>query len=88
MAVVNTTGPAKRNIVCAVSLDRWRLAVDFDLERLRPASCSGSGHPVPNHISFLDSAFLMLHVPRNISFVGKAEYMDSGRPSTCSRGWG
>src|SRR6478609_480124 len=31
----------------------------------------------PNHISFLDSAFLMLNVPRNISFVGKAEYMDS-----------
>ena len=31
----------------------------------------------PNHISFLDSVFLMLSVPRNISFVGKAEYMDS-----------
>ena len=31
----------------------------------------------PNHISFLDSAFLMLMVRRNISFVGKAEYMDS-----------
>ncbi len=31
----------------------------------------------PNHISFLDSAFLMLCVPRNISFVGKAEYMNS-----------
>jgi 1-acyl-sn-glycerol-3-phosphate acyltransferase len=31
----------------------------------------------PNHISFLDSAFLMFTVPRRISFVGKAEYMDS-----------
>jgi len=31
----------------------------------------------PNHISFLDSAFLMFTLPRNISFVGKAEYMDS-----------
>lgn len=31
----------------------------------------------PNHISFLDSGFLMLMVSRNISFVGKAEYMDS-----------
>jgi 1-acyl-sn-glycerol-3-phosphate acyltransferase len=30
----------------------------------------------PNHISFLDSALLMLTMPRNISFVGKAEYMD------------
>lgn len=33
----------------------------------------------PNHISFLDSAFLMLTLPRNISFVGKAEYMESWR---------
>ena len=31
----------------------------------------------PNHVSFLDSAFLMLTLPRNISFVGKAEYLDS-----------
>jgi 1-acyl-sn-glycerol-3-phosphate acyltransferase len=31
----------------------------------------------PNHISFIDSALLMLSVPRNISFVGKAEYMES-----------
>jgi 1-acyl-sn-glycerol-3-phosphate acyltransferase len=31
----------------------------------------------PNHISFLDSGFLMMMVSRNISFVGKAEYMDS-----------
>ncbi|NND74437.1 MAG: 1-acyl-sn-glycerol-3-phosphate acyltransferase [Ilumatobacter sp.] len=31
----------------------------------------------PNHISFLDSAFLMFTLPRSISFVGKAEYMDS-----------
>ena len=30
-----------------------------------------------NHISFLDSAFLMMTLPRNISFVGKAEYLDS-----------
>lgn len=31
----------------------------------------------PNHISFFDSALLALTLPRNISFVGKAEYMDS-----------
>jgi 1-acyl-sn-glycerol-3-phosphate acyltransferase len=31
----------------------------------------------PNHISFIDSVFLSFAVPRNISFVGKAEYMDS-----------
>jgi 1-acyl-sn-glycerol-3-phosphate acyltransferase len=38
---------------------------------------SGPAILCPNHISFLDSAFLMLTVPRRISFVGKAEYMDS-----------
>ena len=27
----------------------------------------------PNHISFFDSALLALTLPRNISFVGKAE---------------
>lgn len=31
----------------------------------------------PNHISFLDSAFLMLTLSRRVSFVGKAEYMDN-----------
>jgi len=31
----------------------------------------------PNHISFLDSMFLMFTLPRNITFVGKAEYLDS-----------
>jgi 1-acyl-sn-glycerol-3-phosphate acyltransferase len=31
----------------------------------------------PNHISFFDSALLAFTMPRNISFVGKAEYMDS-----------
>ena len=30
-----------------------------------------------NHISFLDSGFLMTSLGRNISFVGKAEYMNS-----------
>ena len=30
-----------------------------------------------NHISFLDSVFLMAVLPRRITFVGKAEYLDS-----------
>jgi len=38
---------------------------------------SGPAILCPNHVSFLDSAFLVLTVSRNISFVGKAEYMDS-----------
>jgi 1-acyl-sn-glycerol-3-phosphate acyltransferase len=56
-----------------VSRRLWRFHLD-GFERL-PAE--GPAILCPNHVSFLDSAFMMLHVPRNISFVGKAEYMDS-----------
>lgn len=31
----------------------------------------------PNHISFFDSVFTMVYAGRQISFVGKSEYMDS-----------
>ena len=31
----------------------------------------------PNHISFFDSVFAMVYAGRQISFVGKSEYMDS-----------
>ncbi|HMK12386.1 MAG TPA: lysophospholipid acyltransferase family protein, partial [Acidimicrobiales bacterium] len=51
----------------------WKVDVE-GLYRLPP---KGGAILCPNHISFLDSAFLMLCVPRRISFVGKAEYMDS-----------
>ena len=53
-------------------------SVEHRADGLRPAARpTGPAILCPNHISFLDSAFLMLTVPRNISFVGKAEYMDS-----------
>ena len=51
----------------------WKVQVE-GLHRLPP---QGGAILCPNHISFLDSAFLMMSVPRRISFVGKAEYMDS-----------
>ncbi|MEY3806919.1 MAG: hypothetical protein RIR69_1731 [Actinomycetota bacterium] len=38
---------------------------------------SGPAIICPNHISFFDSVFTMAYVGRTISFVGKAEYMDS-----------
>ncbi len=49
----------------------------FHLEGFERLPAEGPAILCPNHISFLDSAFLLLQVPRNISFVGKAEYMDS-----------
>ena len=50
----------------------WR----FQLEGFDQLPETGPAIFCPNHVSFLDSAFLMILVNRNISFVGKAEYMD------------
>jgi len=49
----------------------------FHIEGLERLPAEGPAILCANHVSFLDSAFIMLHAPRNISFVGKAEYMDS-----------
>jgi 1-acyl-sn-glycerol-3-phosphate acyltransferase len=62
-----------RRVARPVSSQLWR----FHLEGFDRLPAEGPAILAPNHVSFLDSAFLMLHVPRNISFVGKAEYMDS-----------
>ncbi|MFZ9443687.1 MAG: lysophospholipid acyltransferase family protein [Ilumatobacteraceae bacterium] len=62
-----------RRVLSPVARRLWNIEVK-GLDRL-PAD--GPAILCPNHISFLDSAFLMLVAPRNISFVGKAEYMDS-----------
>ena len=62
-----------RRIARPVANQLW----DFHLEGFERLPTSGPAILAPNHVSFLDSAFLMLMVQRNISFVGKAEYMDS-----------
>jgi 1-acyl-sn-glycerol-3-phosphate acyltransferase len=62
-----------RAIVRPIARRLWRINLD-GFERLPH---EGPAILCPNHVSFLDSAFLMLSVPRTISFVGKAEYMDS-----------
>ncbi|MBT4985530.1 MAG: 1-acyl-sn-glycerol-3-phosphate acyltransferase [Ilumatobacter sp.] len=50
---------------------------DLDVSGLEQLPSDGPAILCPNHISFLDSALLTFTLPRNISFVGKAEYMDS-----------
>jgi 1-acyl-sn-glycerol-3-phosphate acyltransferase len=62
-----------RRVIRPVAKRLWH----FDLEGFDQLPTDGPAILCPNHISFLDSAFLMLNVQRNISFVGKAEYMDS-----------
>jgi 1-acyl-sn-glycerol-3-phosphate acyltransferase len=62
-----------RAIARPIARRLWRI----NLEGFERLPHEGPAILCPNHISFLDSAFLMLSVPRTISFVGKAEYMDS-----------
>lgn len=62
-----------RAIVSPIARRLWSI----DVSGLENLPTTGPAIICPNHISFLDSAFLMMIVPRNISFVGKAEYMDS-----------
>ena len=50
---------------------------DIELSGFDRLPTEGPAILCPNHISFLDSAFLTFSLLRNISFVGKAEYMDS-----------
>ena len=75
-AVTTGAGDLQRRTRAVVGpLARWLWTIErVGYERL---PSDGPAILCPNHISFLDSAFLMLTLPRNISFVGKAEYMDS-----------
>ena len=52
-----------------------QLAVPRRRSRARPAG--GGAIMCPNHTSVLDSFFLPLVLPRRITYVGKAEYMDN-----------
>lgn len=51
----------------------WR----FELQGFERLPETGPAILCANHVSFLDSAFLIIQAPRNISFVGKSEYLDS-----------
>jgi 1-acyl-sn-glycerol-3-phosphate acyltransferase len=62
-----------RKVAAPVARRLWT----FHLEGFDRLPETGPAILCPNHISFLDSAFLMVLLPRRISFVGKAEYMDS-----------
>ena len=78
MVCVNSDGAGKaqqraRRLLRPITLKMWK----FELDGFDRLPLQGPAILCPNHVSFLDSAFLMLQVPRNISFVGKAEYMDS-----------
>jgi 1-acyl-sn-glycerol-3-phosphate acyltransferase len=50
---------------------------DITVEGLDNVPAQGGAILCPNHTSVIDSFFLPAVLPRRISFVGKAEYMDS-----------
>ncbi len=75
-AALPGTGRAQRRarrIIKPMLDNLWKVSID-GVENI-PAE--GPAILCPNHISFFDSVFTMVYVGRQISFVGKAEYMDS-----------
>ncbi len=62
-----------RKVAWPVTRRLWKIHTS-GFERL---PIEGPAILCPNHISFIDSIFLGFALPRNVSFVGKAEYLDS-----------
>jgi 1-acyl-sn-glycerol-3-phosphate acyltransferase len=54
-----------------------KLLWHIDVKGLEHLPTSGPAIISANHLSFLDSVFLIAVLPRRITFVGKAEYLDS-----------
>ncbi len=60
----------------AVLTPLFRAAWQFDLVGLENVPTTGGAILCPNHTSVLDSFFVPALLPRRVTYVGKAEYMD------------
>jgi 1-acyl-sn-glycerol-3-phosphate acyltransferase len=65
--------PVAKRILTPAFSRLWKITV----EGLDNVPADGGAILCPNHTSVIDSFFLPAVLPRRISFVGKAEYMDS-----------
>ena len=65
--------PAARAVLLPIFHRLWK----FTIEGLENVPEQGGAIMCPNHTSVIDSFFLPCALPRRITFVGKAEYMDS-----------
>jgi 1-acyl-sn-glycerol-3-phosphate acyltransferase len=65
--------PAARAVLSPIFKALWKVRV----HGLENVPRHGGAIFCPNHTSVIDSFFLPLVLPRRITFVGKAEYMDS-----------
>jgi 1-acyl-sn-glycerol-3-phosphate acyltransferase len=75
-AALPGTGRAQlraRRVIKPLLDNLWKVTI----EGMENIPASGPAILCPNHISFFDSVFTMVYAGRQISFVGKAEYMDS-----------
>jgi 1-acyl-sn-glycerol-3-phosphate acyltransferase len=76
-------GVAKREVGGLYTVARAVLVPSFhflwqlDVEGLDNLPAEGPAIIAPNHISVLDSFFVPVVLPRRITYVGKAEYLDS-----------
>ena len=61
----------------AVLTPMFRFCWNIRVEGLENIPASGGAIIAPNHISVLDSFFVPCALPRRITYVGKAEYLDS-----------
>src|ERR1041384_7888220 len=64
--------PVAKAVIKPVFSFAWR----FHVEGAENVPTDGAAIICPNHTSVLDSFFLPAVLPRRITFVGKAEYMD------------
>ena len=64
--------PAAKAVLTPLFRAAWR----FDLRGLENVPASGPAILCPNHTSVLDSFFVPAMLPRRVTYVGKAEYMD------------
>jgi 1-acyl-sn-glycerol-3-phosphate acyltransferase len=65
--------PAARAVLSPIFKALWKVQV----HGIEHVPAEGGAIFCPNHTSVIDSFFLPLVLPRRITFVGKAEYMDS-----------
>jgi 1-acyl-sn-glycerol-3-phosphate acyltransferase len=61
----------------AVLTPTFRFLWHIEVEGMDNVPASGGAIIAPNHISVLDSFFVPVVLPRRITYVGKAEYLDS-----------
>jgi len=70
--------PVAKKVMTPLFATAWKL----DLQDMDNVPATGGAILCPNHTSVLDSFFIPAVLPRQVTYVGKAEYMDSWKTRT------